>query len=171
MENHRKTHNSLQPKPSQAKKARLSMDGIGKRPSSMAKAKTVVTKPSTAKTLQPTRKQPTTTQPSVQVFPTASVAPATTAATTPTEASPFSGLGSRLHDLSQKPMTRKQFLVTSAFAIASVIGLGGLLRLLSGNNNHGFASKVHDGYGDLTYGGIKPKTASNTTALTSKGRI
>ncbi len=59
-----------------------------------------------------------------------------------------------LQTLMQKEMTRKEFLVTLGFGIATVAGLSSLLRMLGKNNP--FSGRALSGYGSSSYGGKKP---------------
>jgi hypothetical protein len=58
----------------------------------------------------------------------------------------------QLQTLLSREMTRQEFLATIGVGVASVMGLSGLLRVLSGKPN---ASQQHQGYGygRSTYGG------------------
>ena len=51
--------------------------------------------------------------------------------------------------LMQKEMTRKEFLATMGFGVASVMGFGTIVKLLSGKPLH----RSSMGYGSSTYGG------------------
>ena len=53
----------------------------------------------------------------------------------------------RLQELMQKEMTRKEFLATVGFGIASILGFSTILRLLGKEN------PLHQQAADLTYGG------------------
>lgn len=52
-----------------------------------------------------------------------------------------------LQELLQKEMTRKEFLATVGFGIASIFGLSTILHMLGSKPNH-----VSQGYGSNTYG-------------------
>ncbi len=59
-------------------------------------------------------------------------------------------MNKHLETLMQKEMTRKEFLATLGLGIATVLGFGSLLKLLTGK------SSIHNtpsGYGSSTYGG------------------
>jgi hypothetical protein len=58
-----------------------------------------------------------------------------------------------LQHLMQKEMTRKEFLVTLGFGIATAVGLSSLLRMLGKNNP--FGGRSLGGYGSSSYGGKK----------------
>lgn len=55
----------------------------------------------------------------------------------------------QVNELLQKEMSRKEFLATLGFGVASVFGLGTILRLLGHN------SSASMGYGSSSYGGNK----------------
>lgn len=58
-----------------------------------------------------------------------------------------------VENIMQKEMTRKEFIGTLGFGLASIFGLGGILRYVFGKSHS--ASKVNFGYGANTYGGHK----------------
>lgn len=62
----------------------------------------------------------------------------------------------KINELMQKEMTRKEFLATVGFGVASIFGLSTLIRWLSGKDN---PAQQHTGlgYGNGPYGGI-PKS-------------
>ncbi len=63
----------------------------------------------------------------------------------------------RLNDLMEKEMTRKEFLTTLGFGIATILGFSTLLQLLGKKNPlHQHASY---GYGGGVYGGHKSHQA------------
>ncbi len=51
--------------------------------------------------------------------------------------------------LMQKEMTRKEFITTLGLGIATILGFGSLIKLVTGKSLSGSAS----GYGSSTYGG------------------
>ena len=59
-----------------------------------------------------------------------------------------------IDSLLQKEMSRKEFLMTLGFGLASILGFSTLIHLLTGKS---FESHVHRpssfGYGDMPYGG------------------
>lgn len=57
-----------------------------------------------------------------------------------------------IKDMMQKEMTRKEFLATMGFGVATIFGLATLLRLLTGKNDP-FQQNSALGYGDGSYGG------------------
>jgi hypothetical protein len=61
----------------------------------------------------------------------------------------------KISDLMQKDMTRKEFLATLGFGVATVLGFSTLLRLITGKNNNPFHQQSAVGYGGGTYGGRK----------------
>jgi hypothetical protein len=61
----------------------------------------------------------------------------------------------KLNDLMQKEMTRKEFLATLGFGVATVFGLSTLLRLITGKDNNPFHQQSSLGYGGGSYGGHK----------------
>lgn len=63
-----------------------------------------------------------------------------------------------LDTLLQKEMSRKEFLATLGFGLASVMGLSTVLHLLTGkslNTHLGHATVGASGYGSSAYGGRK----------------
>lgn len=60
----------------------------------------------------------------------------------------------KINNLMQKEMTRKEFLATIGFGVASIFGLGTLLRLITGKENS-LQQNSTLGYGDGPYGGRK----------------
>ncbi len=60
----------------------------------------------------------------------------------------------KINELMQKEMTRKEFLATVGFGIASILGLSALLKILTGKENP-LAQRSDFGYGGGTYGGRK----------------
>lgn len=63
----------------------------------------------------------------------------------------------QLNELMDKEMSRKEFLATIGFGIASVMGLGTILKLLTGKKTQQQTSGGY-GYGGGAYGG-GPKRA------------
>jgi Trp operon repressor len=63
----------------------------------------------------------------------------------------------RINELMEKEMTRKEFLATLGFGVATIMGFSTLLQLLGKKNPlHQHASY---GYGGGAYGGHKPRNA------------
>jgi hypothetical protein len=62
----------------------------------------------------------------------------------------------KLSDLMQKEMTRKEFLATLGFGVATALGFSTLIRLVTGNDNNPF-KQSSVGYGSGAYGGRKPQ--------------
>ncbi len=58
----------------------------------------------------------------------------------------------QLNNLMQKEMTRKEFLTTMGFGVASVLGFSGVLKMLFGKGEQHFHG-VNTGYGSSAYGG------------------
>lgn len=58
----------------------------------------------------------------------------------------------QLNELLAREMTRQEFLATIGIGLASVLGLSGILRILSGKT-HGSQQHPGYGYGRSTYGG------------------
>ncbi|HSX33023.1 MAG TPA: hypothetical protein VLF91_01655 [Candidatus Saccharimonadales bacterium] len=56
----------------------------------------------------------------------------------------------QLEAIMQKEMSRKEFLATLGFGVASVFGFSSVLRLLNGKSHVG---QVTRGYGNSAYGG------------------
>ncbi len=61
-------------------------------------------------------------------------------------------MNKQLNSLMQKEMTRKEFLTTFGFGLATLFGFGAIIRLLTGKDNRQQAST---GYGSSVYGGRK----------------
>jgi hypothetical protein len=61
----------------------------------------------------------------------------------------------KLNDIMQKEMTRKEFLATLGFGVATVFGLATLIRLITGKDNNPFTQQSTLGYGNGAYGGEK----------------
>ncbi len=55
-----------------------------------------------------------------------------------------------IENLLQKEMSRKEFLSTVGFGVASVFGFSSVIKMLSGKNQ-----PVQAGYGSSAYGGSK----------------
>jgi hypothetical protein len=61
-------------------------------------------------------------------------------------------------ELLQKEVSRKEFLGMSGLAVASIFGLGTVVKLLTGKSLSGSAGKqisMNAGFGSGAYGGIK----------------
>lgn len=68
-------------------------------------------------------------------------------------------LKNRISSILTKEMDRKGFIKHLAVGALAVIGGGLLLRVLSLNNDRGSERRVPmDAYGDVTYGGARPRT-------------
>lgn len=57
----------------------------------------------------------------------------------------------QLNELLAREMTRQEFLATIGLGLASVLGLSGILRLLTNKDHH--AQQQEFGYGRSSYGG------------------
>jgi hypothetical protein len=55
----------------------------------------------------------------------------------------------QVNEIMQKEMSRREFLAALGFGVASVFGLGTILRLL------GHQQSASAGYGSSSYGGLK----------------
>jgi len=66
-------------------------------------------------------------------------------------------MNKQLASLMQQEMTRKEFLTALGFGIATVLGFGSLLRLLTGKQAFPIQqhSTVSNGYGSNAYGGSR----------------
>jgi hypothetical protein len=63
-------------------------------------------------------------------------------------------MNKQIATLMQKEMTRKEFLATLGFGVATVFGFGSLIRLLTGKQPAaGQQSPMLSGYGSSVYGG------------------
>jgi hypothetical protein len=60
-----------------------------------------------------------------------------------------------IEDVLHKDMTRQEFLATLGFGIASLLGVGTVLRFLLGKHTQGSIGRVNMGYGASIYGGRK----------------
>ena len=61
----------------------------------------------------------------------------------------------KIQDLMQKEMTRKEFLATLGFGVATIFGFSSLLQLLGKKNPLEQHNQVSLGYGGGSYGGQK----------------
>lgn len=61
-------------------------------------------------------------------------------------------MNKQLDVLMQKEMTRKEFLTTMGFGVASVLGFSGIIKFLTGDASHHSNQKSGYGYGTSTYG-------------------
>jgi hypothetical protein len=57
-------------------------------------------------------------------------------------------MNKQIHSLMQKEMTRKEFLATVGFGVASIFGFASVLKMLTGRQEEG-----DKGYGNSAYGG------------------
>jgi hypothetical protein len=61
-----------------------------------------------------------------------------------------------LEDIVQREMSRKEFLATIGFGMASLFGLSTILRFLFGKGQQAHGGRaINTGYGASTYGGNK----------------
>jgi len=58
----------------------------------------------------------------------------------------------QLESIMQKEMTRKEFLTTLGFGLASVLGFSSVLRMLFGKGQQHNPSSASRGYGSSAYG-------------------
>jgi hypothetical protein len=65
----------------------------------------------------------------------------------------------KLNDLMQKEMTRKEFLATLGFGVATLMGFSTLLGLLGKKNPLQQHATTEYGYGSNSYGGRKPRNS------------
>ena len=63
-------------------------------------------------------------------------------------------MNAHLSSLMEKEVSRKEFLGISGLAIASVFGMGTLVKLLTGKSLTG-SPHLSSGYGSSAYGGLK----------------
>lgn len=63
-------------------------------------------------------------------------------------------MNKQIENLLQKEMSRKEFLMTVGFGVASVMGFGTVLKMLSGKKRQESAAM---GYGSSAYGGVNKK--------------
>lgn len=59
--------------------------------------------------------------------------------------------------LMQKEVSRKEFLAMSGLAMASVFGMGGIIKLLTGHSLTNSLQRTGSGYGSSAYGGSRAK--------------
>jgi len=64
-------------------------------------------------------------------------------------------MNKHLHTLMRKEMTRKEFLATMGFGVASLFGFSTVVELLSGKSRFSASSTNSRGYGNSAYGGNK----------------
>jgi hypothetical protein len=62
-----------------------------------------------------------------------------------------------IDEVLHKDMTRKEFLATLGFGIASLFGFATIIRFLSGKQHGGVVGNTNMGYGSSVYGGAKRK--------------
>jgi hypothetical protein len=58
-----------------------------------------------------------------------------------------------IEDVLHKDMTRQEFLATLGFGIASLFGVGTVIRFLLNKRSHSSTTAVDMGYGSSVYGG------------------
>lgn len=68
----------------------------------------------------------------------------------------------QLNQLMQKEMTRKEFLGTLGFGIATIFGFSALLRMVTGKDNNPFHQQSKVGYGNGAYGGNTTDSVKRT---------
>ncbi len=59
----------------------------------------------------------------------------------------------QISGLLDKEMTRKEFMATLGFGVASIMGFSSILKLLTASHANSSYSKVSKGYGSSPYGG------------------
>ena len=64
----------------------------------------------------------------------------------------------KLSDLMQKDMTRKEYLATMGFGVATIFGFATILRLITGRDDNPFQQQNSLSYGGGSYGGDKPRS-------------
>ncbi len=62
-------------------------------------------------------------------------------------------MNKQLSSLLHQEMTRKEFLTTLGFGLATVCGLGGLLHFLTNKQSSLHQGSLMNGYGSSVYGG------------------
>lgn len=65
----------------------------------------------------------------------------------------------RINDLLQKEMTRKEFIATLGFGVATIMGFASILQLLGKKNPLQQHASSYYGYGGGVYGGHKSHQA------------
>lgn len=63
-------------------------------------------------------------------------------------------MNQHLNNLMQKEMTRKEFMATLGFGLASIMGFSSIIKLLTGKS-FGSHTQQNGGYGSTVYGGGK----------------
>ncbi len=65
-------------------------------------------------------------------------------------------MNKNLDVLMQKEMSRKEFMMTLGFGLASIMGFSTIVRLLTGKSaDHHLMGRTSNGYGSTPYGGGK----------------
>lgn len=59
----------------------------------------------------------------------------------------------QIETILQKEMTRKEFLATLGFGVASILGFSNILRLIFSKGHESRGGSVLNGYGASVYGG------------------
>lgn len=62
-------------------------------------------------------------------------------------------MNKQLQSLMQKEVTRREFLATMGFGLASLMGFSSIIKLLTGKSGPAHLSKSSMGYGSSSYGG------------------
>lgn len=61
----------------------------------------------------------------------------------------------QLEDVMNREVTRKEFLTTLGFGVASILGFSGIMKFIFGKGNQQSSTRRPLGYGSSTYGGRK----------------
>jgi hypothetical protein len=69
-------------------------------------------------------------------------------------------MNKQISELTQREITRKEFLTIAGFGIMSIMGIGSIIKLLSGKSTI-FNHQASAGYGASAYGGVKTQNTSN----------
>ena len=64
-------------------------------------------------------------------------------------------MNKHVETLLNKEMTRKEFLGTLGFGLASIMGFSSIIAFLTGKNHHSSSVATNQGYGSSAYGGNK----------------
>jgi hypothetical protein len=64
-------------------------------------------------------------------------------------------MNAHLSSLMEKEVSRKEFLTMSGLAVASILGFGTVIKLVTGKSLAGHHALSTSGYGAAPYGGLK----------------
>jgi hypothetical protein len=67
-------------------------------------------------------------------------------------------MNKQISELTQREITRKEFLTITGFGIMSIMGIGSIIKLLSGKSSI-YNHQASAGYGASPYGGAKTQNS------------